>query len=248
METLILILLFTFVGSIVSLFGGVLLLYWKKRPIDKFGHFLVSFAAGAMLAAAFFDLMPEASGFISIQPLVLWVFVGIVFFFVVEKFLHWRHCHEKGCEIHGINSAIIIFGDAIHNFIDGVIIAATFLINIPLGIITSIAVFMHEVPQEIGNFGVLAYLKMKRKKIILINLGTAALAFAGAFVTFFLAPLIQPVLPLLIALAAGGFIYIALSDLVPETHKAQCRKHIVYHTLLFFLGILMIYGAILLFE
>ncbi|MFH1630752.1 MAG: ZIP family metal transporter [Candidatus Aenigmatarchaeota archaeon] len=251
MYLLIWIILFTCIGSIASLFGGVLLLYWKQKQTGKFGHLLVSFAAGTMLAAAFFDLIPEAGELMGVADMTFYVFIGVIFFFVLEKFLHWRHCHEKRCLEHNITNTeeqrfnkLIIIGDAVHNFIDGIIIAAAFIINIPLGIVTAIAVFMHEVPQEIGNFAILLYGGMKRKKIIVINLITAALALAGAVATFFLAPMIEPYLPILISFAAGGFLYIALGDLIPETHKTQCRKHIAYHTILLFVGIFLMYAAI----
>lgn len=155
MSVLVYILLFTFLGSIVSLIGGIVLLAKEKLAI-RISHFLSSFAAGALLATAFFDLLPEALEDAGEINIFLWTLIGMLTFFLLERSIHWFHHHD----IHPEEKAkpvniLIILGDAVHNFIDGMVIAATFLVDIRLGIITALAVGAHEIPQEIGDFGIL---------------------------------------------------------------------------------------------
>jgi len=246
LSTLAYILIFTFIGSIVALVGGVLLLYWRRR-VRRSMLYIVSFAIGALLGAAFLDLIPEAIELASVEMILLFVFCGLIVFFVLENFVRWHFCHELICKHKGHKhihpwpfSYLLIFGDTFHNFIDGVIIAATFLIDIPLGIITAIAVFCHEIPQEIADFGVLLYAKMPKMKVLLYNIFSALAAFAGALGTYFFAPYVSGLVPALAGFAAGGFIYIALADLAPETHAEDLMTRfpeIVMRIVFVFIGI-----------
>lgn len=228
----------TFLSGVLGLTGGLLLLLNKKFA-DKCSMVLVSFAAGTLLAAAFFDLIPETfeEAGISILPFVL---IGLCIFYLLEKFVIWHHCHDAHCEHKKLTSSIII-GDTLHNFIDGALIASTFLIDFNLGIITALAVLIHEIPQEIGDFGVLLNADMKRGKIIFYNVFSALVSVVGAILTFFFLDYIQAFVPYVAAIAAGGFIYIAAADLIPETHKEYSRTKTVLYTLVFFTGIGIMY-------
>jgi len=252
MSTLAYILLFTFIGSVGALVGGIILLS-KEKFAKKISHFLASFAAGVLLGAAFLDLLPEASheaesGDVNI---FLWTLIGIVTFFLVERFIHWFHHHEEYHEHEKETKSIlplIIFGDTMHNFIDGVVIAATFMVNIQLGILTAIAVFAHEIPQEIGDFGLMLHKGLSKKRIIIVNVISAAAAFAGAILTYLLGSILEGYLPILLSLTAGFFIYIAASDLIPEIHHEKRRGFAVIESLLLILGIIVIFISVSLLE
>ena len=251
MSTLGYILLFTFIGSIGALIGGLVLLSHRKFAL-KISHFLASFAAGILLGTAFFDLLPEAvhegeEAGINIFP---WALFGIVLFFLLERFIHWFHHHEEFHKEEESKSTLplIIFGDTMHNFIDGVVIAATFMVNVPLGIATSISVFVHEVPQEIGDFGLMLHKGLKPKRIILVNVLSAALAFSGAIITYLLGNILEPYIPMLLAITAGFFIYIASSDLIPEIHHEKRKGFAVIESLLLIIGVVVVGVSVSLLE
>ncbi len=244
MSTLEYILIFTLVGSIGALAGGFLLLSKEKFAI-KISHFLASFAAGVLLGSAFFDLLPEAAheGEKLGIDIFLWTLIGIVIFFLTERFIHWFHHHEEYHDEKESKSTLplIIFGDTMHNFLDGMLIAATFMVSIPLGITTAIAVFAHEIPQEIGDFGLMIHKGLKKGKIIMVNIASAVAAIIGALLTYSLGQTIEPYIPILVALTAGFFIYIAASDLIPELHHEKRKNYIVYETFLLLFGVLLIW-------
>lgn len=246
MSTLAYILIFTFIGSILALAGGLLLLA-KEKLVLKLSHFLASFAAGVLLGAAFFDLLPEAAheGEELGIDIFFWVLLGITIFFLMERAIHWFHHHHEEHHLDQKETKttvpLIVLGDTMHNFIDGVVIAATFMVSIPLGIVTAFSVFAHELPQEIGDFGLLLHKGLKRKKIIIINLLSASVAFGGALLTYSLGNVLETRLPILLAVTAGFFIYIALSDLIPEIHHETRKKHAVIEVILLFFGVFIIY-------
>lgn len=246
------ILVFTLIGSVISLVGGVLLLLREKFAI-KISHYLASFAAGALLGTAFFDLLPESAehaeelgGEVNI---FLWTLLGILGFFLLERFIHWFHHHHDHNRIDEKKEAtsivpLVILGDSVHNFIDGVVIAATFLVSIPLGIITAFAVAAHEIPQEIGDFGILLHRGMKRGRVLWVNFFSSLAAIVGAVLTYMIGESIEAFLPILLSLSAGFFIYIAASDLIPEIHNEDKRVVALIETLLLLLGVLTIYLAV----
>lgn len=251
MSTLGYILLFTFLGSIGALIGGLILLSRQKFAL-KISHFLASFAAGILLGTAFFDLLPEAvhegeEAGVNIFP---WVLIGILVFFLLERFIHWFHHHEEIHDEEEVKSTLplIIFGDTMHNFIDGVVIAATFMVSIPLGIATSISVFAHEFPQEIGDFGLMLHKGLKPKKIILVNILSAAVAFSGAIITYSLGNILEPYIPALLAVTAGFFIYIASSDLIPEIHHEKRKGFAFIESSLLILGVVVMAVSVSLLE
>ena len=243
MSTLEYILLFTFIGSVGALIGGIILLSYEKFAL-KVSHFLASFAAGILLGTAFFDLLPEAvhegeKADINIFP---WVLFGIVLFFLIERFIHWFHHHEefhKEKDESKSTLPLIIVGDTMHNFIDGVVIAATFMVSIPLGIATSLSVFAHEIPQEIGDFGLMLHKGLKPKKIILVNVLSAAAAFLGAVITYSVGNILEGYLPMFLAVTAGFFIYIASSDLIPEIHHEKRKGFAFIESALLILGVVV---------
>lgn len=251
MDILGYIILFTLLGSVVALVGGVLLLIKEKLAV-KISHFLASFAAGALLGTAFFDLLPEASKHVQKggeTNIFLWTLIGILAFFLLERFIHWFHHHHDYNEVDlkkEVKSIVplVILGDSVHNFIDGVVIAATFLFSIPLGIVTTLAVAAHEIPQEIGDFGILLHKGMKRGRVLLVNFLSALVALVGALLTYMIGESIESFLPILLSLSAGFFIYIAASDLIPEIHSEDKRVVALIETLLLLFGVLVIWIAV----
>ncbi len=234
--TLLYILASVVIVSLISLVG----IFFTQRLLSKYGFWAVSFAAGVLFATAFFDLLPEA---MELNPengrMFIYVLVGIVVFFVAEKFLYWYHCHEGKCPTH-MFTYMNLFGDATHNFIDGIIIAATFITDIALGVITSLAVMFHEIPQEMSDFSLLVYGGFSRRKAIGYNFLVALTAVLGALITYFISTTTS-ITNFLIPFAAGGFIYIAGSDLIPELHKELGVKKSLTQFVLFVLGILVMY-------
>ncbi|MBI2613433.1 MAG: ZIP family metal transporter [Candidatus Levybacteria bacterium] len=251
MSTLGNILLFTFIGSIGTLIGGVILLSREKLMV-KISHFLASFAAGILLGTAFFDLLPEAvhEGEEAGTNIFPWALFGIVLFFLIERFIHWFHHHEEFHKDVESKSTLplIIFGDTVHNFIDGVVIAATFMVSVPLGIATSISVFAHEVPQEIGDFGLMLHKGLRPKKIILVNILSAAVAFIGAIITYLLGNILEAYIPMLLAVTAGFFIYIASSDLIPEIHHEKRKGFALIESTLLVIGVVVMAISVSLLE
>ncbi len=228
-----------FIGSFCGLIGGVILL-WREKWALKLSHFFVAFAVGALLGSALFDLIPEAADLSKYS--FLYVLVGIVIFSITERALVWHHHHDHGNHKEIFPKAqyvpLLMMGDTIHNFIDGVIIAATFLFSAPLGLITTLAVFLHEMPQEIGDFSVMLHAKYPKNKIFWYNFASASATFVGAIAIFLMSTLLQTKLYPLIAFAAGGFIYIAAADLMPELkHEATGVKEIVIQSVIMILGI-----------
>ncbi len=236
------------VVSLVSLVGIIGLSLNFKR-LNSIVLFLVSFSAGALFADAFVHLIPEAVekyGF-SVS-LSLYVLSGIVFFFIVEKFIHWHHCHTSHSKHHVHSFAYMnLLGDAVHNFIDGLIIGASYLVNIPTGIATTLAVVLHEIPQEIGDFGVLLHGGFSRGKALFMNFLTSLTALLGTVLALVLNNYISNLSAFLVPFAAGGFIYIAGSDLIPELHKEEDTRKSLIQLVTFLLGMAVMFG-LLLFE
>lgn len=234
------VIFFSLIGGAFSLIGGTLLLR-RKKTAEKLAKYATPFAAGALLAAAFFDLLPEAIALTDTSTAPHWVLAGILTFFLLERFLHWfHHHHEHQGDVSRTTAPLIVIGDSIHNLLDGIAIGAAFLISAPTGIIAAIAVAAHEIPQEIGDFGLLLKYGYNRQRVLLINLASALLSTLGAVVTFWLGS--QTVLPLaeLLAITAGLFIYIATSDLIPTIHESAKGKLAHISTALLILGVLVV--------
>lgn len=210
--------------SLISFIGALTVALAEPR-LKRLLIFLVSFSAGALLGDTFLHLLPETIeefGFTTASALYL--IVGILIFFIIEKFLHWQHCHEVGCEHHHRNPALApinLIGDAFHNLLDGIIIAGSFLAGPAVGLATTIAVALHEIPQEIGDFGILLHSGLSRARALFLNFISALFAFLGAGLFFLLASQLEAINQVILPLTAGGFLYIALADLVPELHRER---------------------------
>lgn len=248
-----LIYLYTFLSIlIVSLisFIGVLSLALPKDKMSQITLFLVSLSAGTLLGGAFLHLMPEViekngAG----MNIWLWLLAGIIAFFILEKIICWRHCHVPTSEDHPHPLGIMnLVGDAFHNFLDGVVIAGAFLVSIPLGLATSLAVVVHEIPQEIADFGVLIHAGFSRKKALLLNFLTALTSVLGAILTIMAGQSIENFSAYIIPFTAGGFIYIATADLIPELKKESQPKKSLGHLIFILIGIGLMLGLKFLFE
>lgn len=247
MNTAIYTLLSVLLVSIVS-FVGILTLSIKVEKLKKFLIYLISFSAGALLGDAFLHLLPEISeSGLSTQSSFL-ILTGIIIFFALEKFIHWQHCHQPISEGHVHPFAIMnLVGDGFHNFLDGLIIGASYLISIPTGIATTIAVVLHEIPQEIGDFGVLIHGGFSKGKALFLNFLSALTSILGAIVVLLIKEASEHIELILVPLAIGGFIYIAGSDLIPELHKNFTTKKSILQLIFLILGILIM-AALLLIE
>jgi len=214
------VIIFSLLGGVLSLMGAVLLLK-NNKTASGLAKYATPFAAGVLLAAAFTDLLPEAIEEVDSQSALLAALLGLLFFFMLERFLrffHHHHEHEEDGKNKSSNSLIII-GDTLHNALDGVAIGAAFLISPSTGIVAAIAIAFHEIPQEIGDFGLLLRNGMKKKKVLLVNVISALATTAAAVITFAVGDAESTIIPYALAATAGFFIYIAASDIIPEIHE-----------------------------
>ncbi len=233
-------LLSTVIVSLVSLIG-VFSLSVKEEFIRKYIFLFVSLAVGALLGDAFIHLIPESFEELANGTLIgLLVIVGLLLFFVLEKFLHWHHHEDDIAEnhIHPVGK-LVLFSDGVHNFIDGIIIGVSFLISVPVGIATTLAVILHEIPQEIGDFGVLLHAGYSRRKALWFNFLSALMAVLGTLVAFILGEAGENLITWILPLAAGGFIYIAVADLIPELQKTKIVEHSFVQFLALALGVVL---------
>lgn len=239
MDELIWIMVATIAVSMISLVGAFTLVL-SENKIKKILLALVGFAAGALIGGAFLHLLPEAiEKSEETSYIFLNVIIGFIIFFALEKFL-WRHCHEKACPIH-MFAYLNLFGDGVHNFIDGLLMAASFAINIPLGLITTLAIAAHEIPQELGDFGVLVYGGLKPKTALALNFMTALAAILGGVLGYFLHSYSENAMLTLLPITAGGFLYIAAADLVPELHKETDKTKTALSFTSFLFGIILMW-------
>lgn len=260
MNLLVLIIIFTAIGGVLSVMAAAVFLLLSDEQRNKVLPHGISFAIGALLAVAFWGLIPQAFEEVKpeqFQSLSGTILAGVLGFFVLEKLLIWRHCHYGECEAyseeadhghghshsHGIaksSGSLIILGDSIHNFVDGVLITAAFLTDVHLGIVTSLAVAAHEIPQEVGDFAILLHSGYSQKKALLYNiLSSLATVLGGVLAYFSLADLYDS-LPYFLALAASSFIYIAVADLIPSLHKKTDMKTSLEQIALIAAGVLLI--------
>lgn len=231
--------------SLISLVG-VLTLSFSREKLDKFIIYLVSFAAGTLLGDAFIHLIPESFENGAARA-SLYVLVGIVAFFILEKLVKWRHCHNMVCDEHTrVFSKMILIGDIFHNFIDGVIIAASYLVSIPIGVATTVAVLFHEIPQEIGDFSSLLYGGFSKSKAIFWNFLTSLSAILGAIIILVASRNIEGLTNFLIPFTAGGFIYIASTDIMPELHKSTKINQSMLQLIFLLLGIGIMFALLFL--
>jgi zinc and cadmium transporter len=210
---------FSILGSLGAVAGAALLLLFPDGMRRSLVPGLVSYATGTLLGAAFLGMIPAGLKQAPASPLMATVLAGMVLFFVLEKLVLWRHCHDSNCEMHGRAGPLILIGDAFHNFVDGVVIAAAFLTSIPLGIAASLAVIAHEVPQEVGDFAILLDSGYGRTRALVLNSLSAAATLPGAVAAFLWLGETRVAVPYILALSAASFIYIAAADLIPGLHR-----------------------------
>jgi len=237
-----------FLVSIISLVG-VITLSIKVEKLKKFLIYMVSFAAGALLGDVFIHLLPEIVEEVGFGlNISLYILLGIIVSFVIEKFIHWRHCHIPTTKDHIHPFATMnLVGDMVHNFIDGIIIAVSYLISIPVGIATTMAVIFHEIPQEISDFGVLLHGGFTKAKALFFNFLTALTAILGAVIALLIGSTVENITTFLVPFAAGSFIYIAGSDLIPELHKEEFEwKKSLLQFVAITSGIIVMFGLLFL--
>lgn len=236
---LLYIILFSLIDGLAGVLGAALVVFKLGKNKKTINH-LVTFAAGVMFAAAFLDMLPEAIEHYDDAHYVLQLgLVGIIIFYLLEKFFVWSHCHGEECDTHRVAAPLIMIGDTVHNFIDGAAVAAAFLVSVPLGIATAVAVFFHEIPQEMGDIGALLYFGFSKKKAMIYNVASEVIGVLGAVLIYILGTRFDFNASAVLAVAAGGFIYIAGADLLPESHRGLNRHNLITHTLIFMAGILI---------
>jgi len=247
--------IFTLLGGVLSIIAASVFLLVPDKHHERLLPHGISFALGALLGVAFLDLLPhmfEQAGERQTKSLLVTLLAGILVFFLLEKLLLWRHCHAQDCEAH-IHAhedrhthshqpagTLIVFGDAIHNFVDGVLIAAAFLTDIQLGIVTSLAVTAHEIPQELGDFIILLQSGYSRGKALFYNLLSSLGTLAGGVLAYFSLAHLHDALPYFLAVAASSFIYVAVADLIPTLHKKTHARSTLQQMLLILAGVSLI--------
>ena len=244
MYILIAILVSVFVVSAISLVG-ILTLALRERMLERALFVLIAVAAGTLLGVAFLDLIPEAMEDGGPNAL-LYVLFGMVAFFVLERFIFWHHCHDGKCDVHAF-SYLNLIGDGAHNLIDGMVITAAYLASIPLGVAPTIAIIFHEIPQEIGDFAILVYGGFGKKKALFYNFLSALAAFVGVALAYLFSSA-AGFFPFILAFAAGGFIYIASADIMPELQKEMEFRRSLLQLLCLIGGIVLMWVVIRLFE
>lgn len=228
---------FSVLGSVGAIAGAALLLVFPDTIRRRLVPVLISYASGTLLGAAFLGMIPAAIQNAEASKVLATVLLGMVMFFILEKLVIWRHCHQHKCEVHSQAGPLILIGDAFHNFVDGILIAAAFLTSIPLGITAAIAVIAHEVPQEIGDFAILLESGYSRTRAMVLNTLSAATTIPGAILTYFWLASAEELMPYVLAISASSFIYIATADLIPSLHKRASPGDSLQQTLLLIIGI-----------
>ena len=255
MSLLTWIIIFSLLGGVLSVIVAASFLLLPETVRTRLVPHLVSFAIGSLLGAAFLGLLPHAlmsPGVEDFHPIFLAVLLGLLTFFVLEKLVLWRHCHSDHCEAHSLaghdhghgkaaSGWMILIGDGLHNFVDGVLIAAAFLTDIHLGIVTALAIAAHEIPQEVGDFVVLLHSGFSRAKALLFNVLSSLTTIVGALLAYWSLGDMQELLPYVLAVAASSFIYIAVADLIPGLHKRAEARATLEQVALIGAGVLLIY-------
>jgi len=252
------IIIFSLVGGVLSVIAAALFLLIPQAKRAPLLPHMVSFAIGALLGAAFLGLLPHALNSAvdaDAHGIMKTTLFGILTFFVLEKLVLWRHCHSFECEVHGADDhnhqhqetapagTLVLVGDAVHNFVDGILIAAAFMTDIHLGIVTALAVAAHEIPQEVGDFAILLDSGFSRAKAFLFNILASLTTVVGALLAYYGLQEVQEYVPYVLAIAASSFIYVAVADLIPGLHKRTEVIESIRQIVLIASGVLLIYFA-----
>jgi zinc and cadmium transporter len=218
--TLTWVLGFAFLGSVGAILAAASFLLFPQRVRERLVPYFVSYATGTLLGAALLGLLPHALEQGGMLPSLSAVLAGLIGFFILERFLIWRHCHSDGqCEIHGQAGSLILVGDALHNFVDGAVIAAAFMVSVPLGVATGIAVIAHELPQEVSDFAILLDTGFSPRQALTWNLVSGSTTLPGALLAYLGLQKMPELNATMLALSAASFLYIGLADLVPGLHR-----------------------------
>lgn len=231
------VVLFSLLGSIGAILVTSVLLILQERIRNALIPCLLAYATGALLAAALLGLIPHALSHLSPRPILSTVLGGILLFFLLEKLVLWRHCHDMECEVHGVAGPMLLIGDAFHNATDGIVIAASFLVSIPLGIATALSVIAHEIAQEVGDFAILLNSGYPKQKALWLNSLSGLSTLPAAIFAYYALAVMQVAIPYVMALSAASFLYIALVDLSPELHRKAEFGYSVRQFLLILAGI-----------
>jgi len=231
--------LFSILGSIGAILTATVFVLLAERIQKALISMLISFATGTLLTSALFGLIPEAIESVGGEAHIVMPYVlgAILFFFFLEKFIIWRNCTDEKCDVHGAAGPIVLVGDAFHNFIDGIVIAAGFLTNFTVGLAVSIAIIAHEIPQETGDFGILLHGGFSKKKAFTYNALSSLTTIPAAIISYFVLGDISFIVPYALAISAASFLYIALSDLAPALHQKWGLKHTVKQLVLILAGV-----------
>lgn len=261
MTLLLWIIVFTLLGGVLSVLAAGLFLLLSESLRNRLLPHAVSFAIGALLGAAFLAILPHAiEGAVEngndIHHVTLAVLLGVLGFFLLERMVLWRHCHASQCEAHGLehvhdhhhghgqaSGVLIAIGDGIHNFVDGILIAAAFMTDVHLGVVTALAVAAHEIPQEVGDFAILLHSGFTRARALLYNVLSSLTTVFGGVLAYYSLSDVQRVIPFVLAVAASSFIYIAVADLIPGLHRRLHLAATVQQVSLITAGVLVIYLA-----
>ena len=234
--------------SLLGSFGGLLvassLLLFNDAVRKRLVPWLVSYAVGTLLGVALLALLPEALETLAPAPVFATLLAGILAFFILEKLVLLRHCHTDECDVHASTAALVLFGDAFHNFIDGAIVTAALMTSVPLGINTAIAVAAHEIPQEVGDVAILLAAGYSRRRALLLNILSGASGMLGALLAFATVSVVPHIRPFVLAFSSASLLYIAMSDLIPDLHRGQVDRNAFRQVLLIAAGI----GTIVVFE
>jgi len=231
------IILFSILGSIGAIITAAAFLLFKIKIQDVLIPCLIAYATGTLLAAALLGLIPHALEHVSPLPVLSTLLAGILLFFLLEKLVIWRHCHNAKCDVHKSAGSMILIGDAFHNIVDGVIIAATFLISVPVGIVAGLSIIAHEIPQEVGDFAILLNSGYPKKKALSLNILSSLTTLPAAIVAYFALETVHDIIPYIMAISAASFLYISLVDLSPELHRKIGISHAIRQFLLMLAGV-----------
>jgi zinc and cadmium transporter len=231
--------------SVAGSAGGLLLasiiLFVRHDLRARMVPWLVSYAVGTLLGAALLGLLPEALGALAPRTAALSLLAGVLTFFLIEKLVLWHHWHEDDdCHVHKRTATLLILGDAVHAFVDGIVIAAAVLVSVPLGVTTALAIIAHEIPQEAGDFAILLAAGYTRAQAVVLNLASAAGGVLGATAMLTFGASLPAIVPFVVAFAAGSFLYVAMADLIPSLHRGALDRASLSQVFLIALGVLTI--------
>lgn len=229
--------IFSLLGSVGAILTAAIFLRIPEKIQNFLIPCLIAFASGTLLTAALVGLIPHAINYSNPRTILSVVLVGIILFFVLEKLVIWRHCHDIKCESHTGAGSMILIGDAFHNAADGLVIAASFLVSIPIGVAAAISVIAHEIPQEVGDFAILLQDGFSKRRALILNSLSSLSTVPVAIFAYYALEIIEAAIPYVMAISAASFVYIALTDLYPELHHKFGFQHNIRQFLMMLAGI-----------